>query len=368
MSKSCAPSPDTVIADAQWETLLQRLPVDLDQSALLYEALIRKRQVRSAAILLRLIFAYATGLPLGAVTLWAKAVKLARLSPVALDQRLRRATHWLSHLIAQLLLQRAAVLGGLPLRVRLVDATHAQRPGQQSTDRRLHLGMDLQRLVLDQVRITGPETGESLTHLPVGPGDLALGDRGLASRTGVASVHARQAWVLVRFAWDRLPLQFADGVRCVLAPLLRPLAPGTSQDWAVTVVPTKKIPAIPGRLIAYRLTTEELARARTTRKRKGRKTYKKDRPARTCRDGLETCAYLLLFTTLPATHATTAQVLALYRLRWQIELLIKRLKSILRLDELRAQTEALAQTWLCAKLLLALLSEDLCQTAEVFSP
>lgn len=368
MATSCTPSPETITTDADWDALLHRLPADLDQSAFWYEALIRKRQIRSAATLLRLILAYATGLPLGAVTLWARATHLVGLSPVALDQRLRRAGPWLNHLLVQLLLARTAHLDHLPLRVRLVDASHVQRPGQRSTDWRLHFVLDLRHLVLEGVRITKATTGESLKQLVVTAGDLILGDRGLASRPGLAAVHRQGAWALVRCAWDRLPLQWRDGVRLTLAPLLAPLAPGTCQEWPVTVIPTRQCPAIPGRFLAYRLTAEELDRARTTRKRKGRKTYHKDRPARTCRDGLETCAYLLLFTTLPAAIATTEQVLALYRLRWQIELFIKRLKSILRLDELRAQTDTLAETWLYAKCLLALLCEDLCHTAEVFSP
>ena len=46
---------------------------------------------------------------------------------------------------------------------------------------------------------------------------------------------------------------------------------------------------------------------------------------------------------------------ALYRLRWQIELAFKRLKSLLRIDRLPAKGDALASTWLHAHLLFALL-------------
>lgn len=369
MATSCqAPLSDTITADTEWMALLQRLPADLDQSALLYEAFIRRRGVPSPATLLRLIFAYATGLSLATVAVWAQALGIASLSQEALDGRLRQATAWLSHLLTQLLLQRAALPGDLPLRVRLADATHVQRPGQRRADRRLHLGMDLRRQVLDHAQITGPEQGESFTHLPVEAGDLVIGDRVFASRRGIWALVQQQAHALVRLPWERLPLQVADGARCLLAPLLRPLAPGASQEWAVTIPATRQIPAIPGRLIAYHLTAEELTRARQARKRKGRKKYKKDQPARTEREGLETCAYLLLFTTLAPAQATTAQVLALYRLRWQIELLIKRLKGVLRLGEVRAQTPELATTVLYAKLLLALLCDDLCDTAGVFSP
>lgn len=48
----------------------------------------------------------------------------------------------------------------------------------------------------------------------------------------------------------------------------------------------------------------------------------------------------------------------LYDLRWQVELLIKRLKSLLDIDELRAKQDSeLANVWLYGKLLYALVVE-----------
>lgn len=69
----------------------------------------------------------------------------------------------------------------------------------------------------------------------------------------------------------------------------------------------------------------------------------------------------MLATTLPAEGYPAAEVLAAYRLRWQIELAFKRLKSLLHIDRLRARTPAGARTWLYAHLLLALILDDLTQ-------
>jgi IS4 transposase len=41
---------------------------------------------------------------------------------------------------------------------------------------------------------------------------------------------------------------------------------------------------------------------------------------------------------LPAASWSDEQVLALYRARWQVELLIKRMKQVLRLAQLRGKT------------------------------
>jgi hypothetical protein len=64
--------------------------------------------------------------------------------------------------------------------------------------------------------------------------------------------------------------------------------------------------------------------------------------------------WVLLFTTLAPAVLPTETVMALYRVRWQVELAIKRLKSILNIDQLRAKkNSALADLYLHGKLLYA---------------
>ena len=62
------------------------------------------------------------------------------------------------------------------------------------------------------------------------------------------------------------------------------------------------------------------------------------------------------------------QVLDLYRLRWQIELVFKRMKSILGLGHLPKKDPLSAQAWLEGKLFTGLLIERMVHTAESFSP
>jgi IS4 transposase len=62
---------------------------------------------------------------------------------------------------------------------------------------------------------------------------------------------------------------------------------------------------------------------------------------------------------LSAEDYPAEEVLAAYRLRWQIELAFKRLKSLLHIDKLPACTDLGARSWLYPLLILALLSDDL---------
>jgi hypothetical protein len=52
-------------------------------------------------------------------------------------------------------------------------------------------------------------------------------------------------------------------------------------------------------------------------------------------------------------------ILGLYRLRWQIELLFKRLKSLLHLDALPSREGPTAKSWMLARLIAAALAQRL---------
>jgi len=54
--------------------------------------------------------------------------------------------------------------------------------------------------------------------------------------------------------------------------------------------------------------------------------------------------FLIIGTSLPAEDYPAEEVLAAYRLRWQIELAFKRLKSLLHTDKLPAHTDLGAQS------------------------
>jgi hypothetical protein len=73
---------------------------------------------------------------------------------------------------------------------------------------------------------------------------------------------------------------------------------------------------------------------------------------------LASARYLMILTSIPSDRASAMEVLGAYRLRWQIELAFKRLKSGLGMDRVLARDPAMARSWLLAHLILALLIED----------
>src|SRR6266545_3006330 len=343
------PDPGAVWRDQEWAWVRAQLPADLEASARASGALRRRRAVRSAAVLLRLVLAYVlTGWPLRSVAAWAAVVGLGHLSDVALLYRLRATRDWLGVLVAVLVADGRAAALERPVRVRLVDATTVSRPGSTGADWRVHLSLSLEPLAIDGLELTDGRGAEALTRHPVRPGDVQVADRGHARRADLGAVLAQGGAVVVRIGWQNLPLEEADGRPLDLLGWLRGRAgPGERPARATTPAGVVAL-----RLVALPLPAEAAAAAR---RRLRRAASKKSRTPD--QRSLEAAGYVVLVSTLPADAWTTAEVLALYRVRWQVELVFKQLKGIWRLGELRARGAELAQVYLLGTLLAALLAE-----------
>lgn len=78
--------------------------------------------------------------------------------------------------------------------------------------------------------------------------------------------------------------------------------------------------------------------------------------------------FLLLLTSVPAVEMSADNAIATYRLRWQIELAFKRLKSGLGIDALPARDSQLARSWLAAYLVFGLLIDEAVADSLAFPP
>lgn len=354
----------------QWKSLLAMLPrgFDLEKTVRESQALVRRRGIASAEALLRLILVYSLcGLSLRATAAWAQAQGVADVSDVALLKRLRKASSWMGQLLAAKLAERVEGLEPQPLsyRLRIVDATTASIPGSQGTDYRVHLGFDLGSFQVDRIEVTGAQGGESYSRLGIEAGDLILGDRGYCHRRGLAAVRQAGADFLVRINWQNLPLEDSQHQRLDLVELLEQVKGSEAVEFEVATVadPSQALPSLPARLVVVRKPAEaaEAERRRILREasRKGRTVNPKT---------LKAAAFFLVLTSVPQPALSAEKVLELYRLRWQIEMAFKRMKGLLHLGDLPMKDPQLAHGYLCAKLLAALMLEDLTQDFLAFSP
>jgi hypothetical protein len=358
----------TDAVEHDWPYLLSFLPEEevLEQTARERGAIRRRRAVKSAATLLRLVLVYGfCGSSLRQTAAWAEAAEVATLSDVALMKRLRNAAPWLGHLLGLKLMERLAPQGTACPSVRLIDATTVSAPGSQGTDWRVHLDFDLGTSTISEVQVTSAAGGETLLRYAFEPGELVIADRGYSLRPGLAHVIDSGADFIVRLNWSSVPLQERGGESWDLLTQLRRLPEAEPGVFELEIKPDPKqdVPAIPVRLVALRKSEAAAQEARRKVLHDASKRRRKLQP-----QTLELAGYVLVLTSTTTEAFSAHEILELYRYRWQIEMTFKRLKSLLALDTLPAKDPDLARTFLFSKLLAALLVEDLMSAYLSFSP
>lgn len=349
------------LVSRDWDLVMQLLPSDWSESARQCGALRRGRKVASAETLLRLILLHvAGGLSLRQTVVRAEALGWASLSDVALLKRLRTSANWLEYLCSELWggMNWPAGLTANRYRWRLVDATTVQEPGAVGINWRVHYSVRLPTLHCDYVAVTSVRGGETLCRVPVGAGEVILADRGYSHRAGVAWVLAQGGEVIVRHQGANFPLTNRAGRPFDLLSALRSLPQHQPGRWAVGFEWEKRTWAV--WLHAVRKSTEAAERAK--------EELCRERGESVQPETLELAEYVFVLSSLSPEVLSALQVLGLYRGRWQIELVFKRLKSLLGIGELAKYDEDSARAWMQAKLLTALLIERLTEEARFFSP
>jgi Transposase DDE domain len=331
-----------------WSEVLSILPVDLETSARACGAVQRLRNVPSAGNLLRMILAYAlSDFSLKDTSAWAKADSIAALSSQALHYRLKNGEKWLEYLLGQLLFQDRPT-APTDLEMSIVDATVISGPGSKGTDWVVHTVMDPIAGRFRSVELTDAKGAETFLRHTVNPGEVVLGDRMYGTARGIEFVVNAGADPLVRVNRRTLKICDMNKQRIYLQSFEPHIAKG--EIFSLQVL----IPVPPDM---------------TERKNKAwdLKVAKSWIPARIvgCRTEKDVTWVL---TTVGHERLSDKAVLQLYRLRWQVELLFKRLKSLLHLDDLPTRAGPISKSWLLARLLAAAIAQLLVSPTGLFSP
>lgn len=351
--------------EEDWEALLAFLPWGWQDKAKELGALRRCRKFASAEALLRtLLIHLADGCSLRETAVRARYGNIASASDVALLKRLKASGEWLRWMAVEIMSEwverQPSAIFGKDLHVRIIDGSTIQEPGSTGSTWRIHYSIHLPSLQCDEVHVTAPEVGESFKRFTVHPGELFIGDRGFAHREGISHVINGGGDVLVRINLTNLPLAEADGTPFPLLARLRTLTGARLGDWDVWMPYNNAL--IPGRVCAIKKNKQAAESAR-------RKALKENgRKGHTVRpETVEAAGYTFVFTTLDRRFNPTT-ILEIYRGRWQIELVFKRLKSIIGLGHLKKTDTEAAKAWIHGKLFVAFLIEALIIAGERFFP
>lgn len=325
--------------EAVLRSLLRLTPEALESSARESGAIKRERKIRDAMTLLLMLLAYvASDYSLKDTAALFGDGRLPRVRAASLHERLVKSEAWLESLLSYALTGDTAQVVPAGARwLRLVDASVVNGPGSKGTDWRLHVLADQSSGRILAVSVRDASVGESAALHPLDAYGMFTFDRGYSHAPNIHALVRSGGSFIVRVAAQSIMIcdgekhrlnlaQLADRVPAEGAyemPVRIPLRPKgrTCAGWHLT----KDVPFVRARLIGMRL-------------------------------GAKGVMWLLadIENTLPA-----GEICALYRYRWQIELLFKRLKSCAHIDALKSRKGPSARPWLLAKLLFAVLAQEL---------
>ena len=353
------------LVNEDWARVVARLggAEALNISARETKAFVRPREIRNAVDLLRLILAYCLGeRGLRLTAAWATSVGLVDVTSVALWYRLRQCGDWLTKLIGEALASGApkASRGRL---IRIVDATTVAKTGTGGRNKnavwRVHSAFDLPQERFGHFELTDERSGETLDRIPVIAGEIRLADRAYLQPERMAHLLDGGADFVIRAGWKSARWLDPNGDLIDLVAELRKASSRGLLDQPIWIKRKPGAPPLAVRLVAVKKPEQAATEAR----RKARRAAQKG-GHQLSKQTLDAADWVVLVTSLKPDEFTTTDVLALYRLRWRIELGFKRLKSVIGLKRPPGMDERSARPHILAHLLIILLLEPLVDELE----
>jgi hypothetical protein len=353
--------------ESRFEQLLKLLPEGWEEKARELKAFQRARGIKSPKDLLKMILLYLTkGKSYRGTRAVTRLSGEAEISDVAILKRMRKSAAWLQWLCENIY-RRAGVTVEKPKwlkqkNVNIVDGSEDVKCGVRRQCHMLHYSLDLFTLAAREFHITDRKTGEKLANFKqFGKNDIVMGDRIYGTLPGIAYLKEQGAGYVLRIKSRGFRIYDGRKREIDLLESLSSLKEGEIADMKVKCRMNKRYETV--RICALRKDQDS--------ERKGLKRLSKENQRKRGGKAVselqrEGNKYIIVATSL-GKEASAEQVLELYRMRWQIEIAFKRLKSLFQYNDLPATNAESVKAWFFGKLLLAALCETLVNTGR-FSP
>ena len=326
-------------------------------------AFTRGRVIKSPGDLLALNMLYITGESSFSMTSAAMTLtKGVKISKVGVYDRVKNSGEWLRWMAEELCAQQGALLKKPEFlgkkSVIIPDGSDEPVKGSKKTDYRLHYALDLFGFCTRHMELTTEKEGEKLSRYEIRENDIWVADRIYGTISGIEHVLAGKGDFILRFKSKAFVLYDANGVRVELLPDLRKLSPLVSTDMRCFYKFGGKLR--PVRIVAMKKDAESIARSH----RKMQRKFSKKQEKKATKETMELNEYIVLATSLDYTNE---QILEIYRVRWQVEMVFHRLKSLFGYGDIPSKQPETAKAWFYGKLFLAALCEKIMKMAS-FSP
>lgn len=345
------------------EDIIKKLPDGYRDMCWETKAMCRKTGIQDEKLLLTLCMYYTYEHSLKDTKNYAENFLSVKISDVGFMKRFARCNNWFKR-INESMMKKNSLFYEIPeklknMKILAVDASDIVSKSAVKQIWRLHYAVDLFSMNSAKYKITTESQGESLKNFSLQKNELVLADRIYATISGIEHCLNSEADFVLRLRNKAFNLYNKDGSKISLQEILKTVGT-TGSDFTVYYINSEK-QLKPVRLCAIQKTEEEkLFEREKIRKTESKKQIKISDETKFTRN------YFFVITSLDSSFSCE-DIFKLYRLRWQVEMVFKRFKSILNFGSMPTRTEASCEAWLNCKMLTAILIEKFLLSVD-FSP
>jgi len=319
----------------------------LQKSAQEHGVLTRVREIRDAKLFLHLLLIYAvSNFSFRVLAVVATVLGAGNVTDEALRLKFKQCTNWLSFLINISLEEfkpAKSPFCDANMPIYLLDGTIFKQEGKKGKELRVHMCYNLSLGAMEEVAITDTSKAEKADVFEVRPRSLYMADAGFGKGTNYSTIVSQGANALFRFSPNQAKLASdADGKNILdMSKVLKTKKKLVQLRCYIHVGGNQYLPV---RIIASRLPKDKALLAQERARRKASKQQRQIKDST-----LIFCQWVILMTNLPDEYEA-GFLLELYRSRWQIELLFKRIKQFFKVQRLKKasleHSKVLVSLWL----------------------
>jgi len=329
------------------EVIKKYLPENWEEKCKELGALSRGRKIKTAEELLTLNLLYMTEGESLQIT--SALMKLAGISvnKNAVHERIKGSWEWLGWMAKSVLsehgflVEKPGWLEGKELC--LVDGSELALKGSTGGDYLLHYMFSLFEFSCRQFELTEKKEGEKLSLFEFKKGDIVIADRNYGNMKAIEYVKEQGAEFILRLKTGCFKMFCEKGNEIDILEYGKSL-----KEWESTEVECYYKQDKELRPLKICLMKKGVEKTQETEKKLRRKANRNQRQI--SEKSIRHNNYVVVATNLPYT---SSQIFELYRARWQIELVFKRLKSIFGFGSVPSKNPNSVKAWFYGKLLLA---------------
>jgi len=347
----------------QWqEKIVNYLPQDLEETAKKYGVITRKRGIQSAVDLLRVMFIYVTSeLSFNMLALCACRLNISEMSDTAWRKKFNSCTLWLTYILFATLpnIKTVNLKPKGSRNIHLIDASDIRRIGKDSYIARMHMSYCLNMGVVDEVTVTDNHKAEGFQNFTIQENDIYIADAGYSRATMVEYITKRKADCIIRMTPSTIILDDVNGSHI---DMFKELKSSIKDKFEIHCYTRKRgnTNRIPVRIVCSKLPEDKIEKAIKKKKQTSR------RKQNTIKE--ETLLYaewVIIITTLDNSYSME-EILSIYRSRWQVELLFKRIKQHFKLHSIKKSSDSYTKVLILLTLIIWTLVERQVILVEIY--